>query len=108
MTKQIEITKTMLMDQWYSRLKALLLKGTKKKHLPEVSKVKTLKRFYDSVAALMSQNLSDITIRTLTDFTTFMCDIGVRWDVCAIRDDHEFSRIFSLQIDFRTPTQVSV
>lgn len=76
-TKQVEDTKVMLLDKWYNRIKELLLKGTKKKHVPEVSKVKILNRFYDSVAALMSQNLSEITIRTLHKYTDFMCDIGV-------------------------------
>lgn len=76
-TKQVEEMKMLLMDEWYARIKLLLLKGTRKKHVPDLSKVKVVRRFYDSVAALMSQNLSDITIRSLKAFTKFMCDFGV-------------------------------
>lgn len=78
----------MLLDKWYSRIKTLLLKGTKKKHVPEVSRVKILKRFYDSVAALMSQNLSEITIRTLHKYTNFMCDFGVSAGVFIVKNEH--------------------
>ena len=73
------MTKALLNDEWYSQLKTVLMKGTKKKHVPDVLKRKQLARFYDSVAALMSQNLSDITIRSLKMFTHFMCDIGVSY-----------------------------
>lgn len=75
--KQVEDTKQLLLDEWYARIKLLILKGTRKKHVPDLSKVKVVRRFYDSVAALMSQNLSDIAIRSLKAFTHFMCDFGV-------------------------------
>lgn len=69
------------MVEWYARIKELLLKGTRKRHVPDVSKVKVLRRFYDSVAALMTQNLSDIAIRSLKSFTNFICDIGVSYNI---------------------------
>lgn len=75
----------LLNEKWYSRIQILLQKGTKKKHVPDVTKVKTLTRFYDSISALMSQNLSDITIRTLHKFTEFICDIGVRFRMTILK-----------------------
>lgn len=78
-TKQIEETKQLLNDKWYGQIKATLLKATKKKHVPDILKKQAIKRFYNTVSALMSQNLSDITIRSLKQFTDFMCDFGVRF-----------------------------
>lgn len=74
----METTKLLLNDQWYGSIKTLLIKGTKKKHVPDASKTRALKKFFDSLAALMAQNLSDIAVRSLEMFTDFMCDIGVR------------------------------
>lgn len=79
MIKHIEETKSLLNEQWYGLIKATLIKGTKKKHVPDVTKTKALKKFYESLAALMAQNLSDIAVRSLKIFTDFMCDIGVSW-----------------------------
>lgn len=86
-TKNIEDSKLLLMDKWYSRIKTLLLKGTKKKHVPEVSKVKIITRFYDSVSALMSQNLSDITIRTLKRFTDVLCNFEVSASITSAKSE---------------------
>lgn len=85
-SKQLDEIKILLSDKWYSRIQTLLQKGVKKKHVPDMTKAKTLKRFYDSISALMSQNLSDITIRTLHKFTEFMCDIGVRINIQIVSD----------------------
>lgn len=76
-TKQIEDAKNLLKDKWYGLIKDTLLKGTKKKHVPDMLNRKAVKRFYNSVAALMSQNISDLTIKSLKLFTDFMCDFGV-------------------------------
>lgn len=38
---------------------------------------KAAKKFMSSVAALMTQNLSDIAIRSLLMFTNYMCDYRV-------------------------------
>lgn len=76
-TKQIEDTKLLLHDKWYGLIKNALQRGTKRKHVPDAIKRKSLARFYDSVAALMTQNLSEIVIRSLKMYTNYMCDIGV-------------------------------
>lgn len=76
-SKQIQNTKSLLNDQWYELVQSIILKGSKKKIIPDVLKIKTLRRFFDSVAALMTQNLQDIVMRSLKMFTNFMCDYGV-------------------------------
>lgn len=74
-TKQIDETKLLLNDKWYGMLKKILLRGLD--IYVDKSNPKALKRMYDSIAALMTQNLSDITMRSLKMFTDFMCDFEV-------------------------------
>lgn len=66
------------MDEWYGTIKDILLRGIKRRHVPNSStRPKAAKKFMSSVAALMTQNLSDIAIRSLLMFTNFMCDYRV-------------------------------
>lgn len=66
-----------LLNDWFGKIHAILVKGIKKNQVPDMTKIKLLKRFFDSVAALMTQNLQDICIRSLESYVNFMCDIGV-------------------------------
>lgn len=68
----------MLMDKWYGQIQQIFVRGTKKKLIPPGTKVRLLKRFYDSVAALMTHQLQDLCIHTLYEYTSFLCDINVR------------------------------
>lgn len=66
------------MDEWYGTIKDILVRGMKRKHVPNAStRPKAAKKFMSSVAALMTQNLSDIAIRSLMKFTDFLCDYRV-------------------------------
>lgn len=76
-TQQVEYMKGVLYDQWYNKVGQILLIGAKKKHIPDPTKKISLKMFFNSLAVLMGQNLSDIAIRSLKQFTNFFCDIGV-------------------------------
>lgn len=67
----------MLNDKWYGMIKTILLKGTKKRHVPDVTNLKAIQRFYNCIAALMAQNLADMTMRSLRIYTDFLCDFGV-------------------------------
>lgn len=78
LTSQIQITHKLLTDEWYGTIKDILVRGIKRKHVPNPStRPKAAKKFMSSVAALMTQNLSDIAIRSLLMFTNFMCDYRV-------------------------------
>lgn len=65
-------------DEWYGTIKDIITRGIKRKHVPNPTfRPRAAKKFMASVAALMTQNLSDIAIRSLLMFTNFMCDYHV-------------------------------
>lgn len=74
--KQIEDAKSMLQDKWFGAIQTIISKMTKKKIIPDSTKPRLLKRFYNSVAALMTQHLQDMCIRSLTSYTSYVCDVG--------------------------------
>lgn len=75
--RQIENAKVMLNEKWYGTIQSIISKGTKKKLVPETTKPRLLKRFYNSVAALMTRHLQDMCIRSLLAYTDYICDVGV-------------------------------
>jgi dynein heavy chain, axonemal len=75
--QQIEETKKMLNEKWYTTIQTIFLKGTKRKRIPDATKPRLLKKFYNSVATLMTHQLQDLCIRSLHAYSDFICDIGV-------------------------------
>jgi dynein heavy chain, axonemal len=73
---QIEDAKTMLQEKWFGAIQSIISKMTKKKLVPDAGKPRLLKRFYNSVAALMTQHLQDMCIRSLSSYTEYVCDVG--------------------------------
>lgn len=74
--RQIEDAKTMLQERWFGEIQAIISRGSKKKLVPEATKPRLLKRFYNSVSALMTQQLQDMCIRSLREYTDYICDVG--------------------------------
>ncbi|XP_030383339.1 dynein heavy chain 7, axonemal [Scaptodrosophila lebanonensis] len=72
----IDNGKSMLEDTWYGEIHATLLKASKRGQLPDIRRTTLVKRFFNCVAALMTQQLEDICIRTLKGFADFICDFG--------------------------------
>lgn len=75
-TRQIEDAKVMLQEKWFGAIQTIISRGSKKKLVPETTKPRLLKRFYNSVAALMTQHLQDMCIRSLSSYTDYICDVG--------------------------------
>lgn len=74
---QIEAMRQKLNTKWCDAIQSILNRGVKKKYLPDVTKQRIIRRFFDCVAALMTQNLQDIAMRSLMKYTDFMCNVGV-------------------------------
>lgn len=74
--RQIEDAKTMLVERWFGEIQSIINRGAKKKLVPDATKPRMLKRFYNSVAALMTQQLQDMCIRSLKEYTHYICDVG--------------------------------
>lgn len=75
-TRQIENAKVMLQEKWFGAIQNIISRVSKKKLVPEATKPRLLKRFYNSVAALMTQHLQDMCIRSLSAYTNYICDVG--------------------------------
>lgn len=75
-TRQVEDAKTMLQEKWFGTIQNIISRLSKKKLVPEPTKPRLLKRFYNSVAALMTQHLQDMCIRSLGHYTDYICDVG--------------------------------
>lgn len=75
-TRQIENAKVMMQEKWFGAIQNIISRLSKKKLVPEITKPRLLKRFYNSVAALMTQHLQDMCIRSLSAYTSYICDVG--------------------------------
>ncbi|XP_036230121.2 dynein axonemal heavy chain 7 isoform X1 [Bactrocera oleae] len=74
--RQIDTAKGLLENEWYGEIHQILLRASRRGLLPNVRRMKLLQRFYNCVAALMTQQLEDICIRSLTSYADFICDYG--------------------------------
>ncbi|KAH8413286.1 hypothetical protein KR009_009673 [Drosophila setifemur] len=72
----IDNGKTLLENSWYGEIHSSLLKASKRGQLPDIRRFKLVKRFFNCVAALMTQQLEDICIRSLKAYADFVCDYG--------------------------------
>lgn len=75
-TRHVEDAKVMLQEKWFGAIQNIISRLSKKKLVPETTKPRLLKRFYNSVAALMTQHLQDMCIRSLRAYTDYICDVG--------------------------------
>lgn len=73
----IDIGKHMMDETWFSDIQEILVEGKKKNIIPDMRRTTLLRRFYNCLAALMTQQLEDICIRSLKAFADFVCDYGV-------------------------------
>lgn len=74
--KHIDDMREILSIKWYETLKTIITNSMKRKWIPDVAKPRSLNRFFNGVAAQMTQNLQDVAVRSLLKFTEFIC--GVR------------------------------
>ncbi|ALC38670.1 Dhc36C [Drosophila busckii] len=72
----IDLGKQMLEDVWYGEIHTTLLRASKRGQLPDIRRMTLVKRFFNCVAALMTQQLEDICIRSLKGFANYVCDFG--------------------------------
>uniref|UniRef100_T1GJH0 Uncharacterized protein n=1 Tax=Megaselia scalaris TaxID=36166 RepID=T1GJH0_MEGSC len=72
----IDKTRSMLLEKWYGEIQDILIRGNKRRLLPDVRKPKMLGRFYNCVAALMTQQLEDLCIKSIEGYVNFMYDYG--------------------------------
>lgn len=73
----IDVGKIMLEEQWYGEIHTTLLRASKRNQIPDIRRMTLVKRFFNCVAALMTQQLEDICIRSLKAFADYVCDYGV-------------------------------
>ncbi|XP_052563215.1 dynein axonemal heavy chain 7 isoform X1 [Culex pipiens pallens] len=75
--QQIEEAKIMLNEKWYGSIKTIFNKGVKKKLIPdEVTKPKMLRKFFNSLATLMTRQLQNLCVSSVKAYTEYICDVG--------------------------------
>lgn len=62
---------------WFRDIQEILVIANKQKIIPDIRRTTLIRRFYNCLAALMTQQLEDICIRSLKAFADFVCDYGV-------------------------------
>lgn len=63
--------------KWYDTLKIIITNAMKRKWIPDMTKPRSLNRFFNCVAAQMTQNLQDVAMRSLLKFTEFICGVRI-------------------------------
>lgn len=71
---QIEYIRNELNKNWYEQLRYTFNRGMQKKHTPDISRPRTLVRFFSCISALMTKNLEDICTRSMEQFSDFFCN----------------------------------
>lgn len=66
-----------LQKDWIGDIHNILLKAKQRDMLPNVRNLKLIKRFYNCVGALMTQQLEDMCVRSINTFVDFICDYEV-------------------------------
>lgn len=79
----------MLTEKWYGNIQTIIQRGSKKKLVPETTKPRLLKRFFNSVAALMTQQLQDMCIRSLEAYTNYICENNTGFKLTILLEDED-------------------
>ncbi|CAH1130366.1 unnamed protein product [Ceutorhynchus assimilis] len=73
--QSIEKCRTVLMDQYYYAVTDVFLQGAKRNKLPDPSKPRKMKSFYNSVATIMTNQLQMLCLKSLYDYVYYITDI---------------------------------
>uniref|UniRef100_A0A1Y1JUH1 Dynein heavy chain linker domain-containing protein n=1 Tax=Photinus pyralis TaxID=7054 RepID=A0A1Y1JUH1_PHOPY len=73
--KQIEKTKSILMDSYFGKVIDIFLTGSRSKNLPNPVHQKQFKKFYDCCSTLMSYHLQCLCLESLYDFMDYITDV---------------------------------
>lgn len=65
------------MEQYYAGVVDIFLTGSKKNKLPNPALPKRMKKFFDSVATIMTYHLQTLCLKSLYDYTEYITDIKV-------------------------------
>lgn len=73
----IDACKEILMNDYFSAITDVFLQGNKKNLLPDPTKTKRMKSFYNAVATIMTYNLQTLCLKSLYDYIQYITDIKV-------------------------------
>ncbi|XP_060516742.1 dynein axonemal heavy chain 7 [Cylas formicarius] len=73
--RNIQKCKDVIMDRYYYAVTDIFLQGSKKNKLPDPSKPKKMKSFYNSVAMIMTYHLQSLCLKSLYDYVEYITDI---------------------------------
>ncbi|KAF7280376.1 hypothetical protein GWI33_006107 [Rhynchophorus ferrugineus] len=73
--RSIDRCRGVLIDQYYYAVTDVFLQGAKKNKLPDPSKPKRMKSFYNAVATIMTNHLQTLCLKSLYDYIQYIMDI---------------------------------
>lgn len=76
--KQIHAATQTLQNKYFEEVKNIFIYNSKKGRLPKASLVNRTKKFYNCVATIMKYHLQSLCLNSLSEYTYFLHDIGVR------------------------------
>lgn len=78
--RQMDNAKDVLMNSYYAHVIDIFLAGNKKNKLPNPALPRKMKRFYNSVATIMTFHLQSLCLNSLKDFFKYITDVKVTID----------------------------
>ncbi|KAK5646415.1 hypothetical protein RI129_004879 [Pyrocoelia pectoralis] len=73
--REIEKTKMILMDSYFSQVIDIFLNGSKLKNLPNPAHPKHFNKFYECCSTLMTYHLQSLCLESLYDFMEYITDV---------------------------------
>ncbi|KAG5878487.1 hypothetical protein JTB14_010272 [Gonioctena quinquepunctata] len=74
-SKHIQDCRNILTDSYYREVVDIFLLGYKRKKLPDSSKKKKMRSYYNSVATIMTYHLQALCLKSLYEYVNFITDV---------------------------------
>ncbi|XP_076451419.1 dynein axonemal heavy chain 7-like [Babylonia areolata] len=71
--KHIEAAKETLLKKWFPEVQTIFYQGNKRKQVPSNKEHEKLVSFFNCAATLMTDNLQQLTLNSISDYTDLLC-----------------------------------
>lgn len=68
-----------LFNRWFIEVQGIFYQGNKRKQVPTSQEQEKLESFFNCAATLMSQNLQNLTLDSIEDYTNLLVQPPVSW-----------------------------
>ncbi|XP_060067000.1 dynein axonemal heavy chain 7-like [Ylistrum balloti] len=71
--RHVEAAKDRLLKKWFPEVQIMFYEGNKRKQVPSNQDPEKLESFFNCAATLMTDNLQQLTLNSLSDYTDLLC-----------------------------------